>query len=109
MSRINLTTGSYQRTFSFDKETLEGIIENNFLPQTPEKLLKLLGTLDDSGALDDAVDVLYDTIENLLINYARIVSVKNEEGNTMRTMQGFGIVDDLSAQGLNPAIQQCNT
>lgn len=74
MSRINLTTGSYQRTFSFDKETLEGIIEDNFLPQTPEKLLKLLDTLDYSGALDDAVDVLYDTIENLLVNYARIIA-----------------------------------
>jgi len=78
MSRINLTNGSYQRTFSFDKETLEGIIKDNFLPQTPEELLKLLGTLDDSGALDDDVDVLYDAIENLLVNYARIVSSKEE-------------------------------
>lgn len=78
MSRINLAEVSYQRAFSFDKETLEDIIEKNFLFQTPEELLGLLGTLDDSGALDDIVDVLYDDIEYLLCNYARIVSSKRE-------------------------------
>ena len=85
MSRINLTTGSYQRTFSFDKETLEGIIEDNYLLQTPEELLQLLGTLDDSGSLDDFVDVLYDSIEIMLINYARVDTHKKGKQDEQRT------------------------
>ena len=62
---------SFERTLRFDKETFETLIENNFLLQTPEELLAILGTLDEEGALDGIIDVAYDSIEDLLVHWAR--------------------------------------
>jgi hypothetical protein len=78
MPRVNLDETSYERTFRYDKDNLAEIVEKNYLPLTPEQLLKLLGTLDDSGALDDMVDRFYDDVEFLLVNYARIC-ISNEK------------------------------
>jgi len=78
MPRVNLDETSYERTFRYDKDNLAEIVEKNYLPLTPEQLLKLLGTLDDSGALDDMVDRFYDDLEFLLVNYARICISKEK-------------------------------
>lgn len=72
MPRINLNDTSYERILRYDKDDLAEIVEKNHLPITPERLLKILGTLDDSGALDDMVGRYYDDLEYLLVNYARI-------------------------------------
>lgn len=73
MSRINLAEVSYERTLRYDKEDLEGIIENYFLVQNPEELLGLLDTLDNQSAIDEILDNAYDEIERVLVNCARIV------------------------------------
>ena len=78
MPRVNLDETSYERTLRYDKDNLAEIVEKNYLPLTPEQLLKLLGTLDDSGALDDMVDRFYDDLEFLLVNYARICISKEK-------------------------------
>jgi hypothetical protein len=78
MPRVNLDETSYERTFRYDKDDLAEIVEKNYLPLTSEQLLKLLGTLDDSGALDDMVDRFYDDLEILLVNYARICISKEK-------------------------------
>jgi hypothetical protein len=78
MPRVNLGETSYERTLRYDKDNLAEIVEKNYLPLTPEQLLKLLGTLDDSGALDDMVDRFYDDLEFLLVNYARICISKEK-------------------------------
>jgi hypothetical protein len=78
MPRVNLDETSYERTFRYDKDNLAEIVEKNYLPLTSEQLLKLLGTLDDSGALDDMVDRFYDDLEFLLVNYARICISKEK-------------------------------
>lgn len=62
---------SFERTLRFDKETFEAIIINNFLLQTPEELLAILGTLDEEGVLDGIIDVAYDSIESLLVHWAQ--------------------------------------
>ena len=72
MSRVNLEDTSYERILRYDKDDLAEIVEKNYLPLTPEQLLKLLDTLDSSGALDDMVGRFYDDVEYMLVNYARI-------------------------------------
>lgn len=78
MPRINLNDISYERTLRYDKDDLAEIVEKNYLPLTSEQLLKLLGTLDDSGALDDMVGRFYDDLEYMLVNYARICVSKEK-------------------------------
>ena len=78
MPRVNLDETSYERTLRYDKDDLAEIVEKNYLPLTPERLLKILGTLDDSGALDDLAGRFYDDLEFLLVNYARIC-ISNEK------------------------------
>lgn len=101
MPRINLNDISYERTLRYDKDDLTEIVEKNYLSQTPEQLLKLLRTLDDSGALDDMVGRFYDDLEYMLVNYARFISGKAKKRNmSMRATQGWQIVDDLLADGV---------
>ena len=78
MSRIS-SEMSFERTLRFDKETFEALIENNFLLQTPEELLAILGTLDEEGALDDIIDVAYDSIEDLLVRWAQKTNTKEKK------------------------------
>lgn len=78
MPRVNLEDTSYERILRYDKDDLTNIVEKNYLPMTPERLLKILGTLDDSGALDDMVGRFYDDLEYLLVNYARICVSKEK-------------------------------
>ena len=66
-----LSAMSFEKTLRFDKETFEAIIINNFLLQTPEELLAILGTLDEEGVFDDIIDVAYDAIEYKLVHWAR--------------------------------------
>jgi len=62
---------SFKRTLLFDKEDLETLIKDNFLLQTPEELLDILIALNKESALDDIIDVAYDSIEYLLVQSAQ--------------------------------------
>lgn len=70
MSRIS-SEMSFKRTLLFDKEDLETLIKDNFLLQTPEELLDILIALNKESALDDIIDVAYDSIEYLLVQSAQ--------------------------------------
>lgn len=70
MSRIS-SEMSFKRTLLFDKEDLETLIKDNFLLQTPEELLDILIALNKESALDDIIDVAYDSIEDLLVQSAQ--------------------------------------
>lgn len=101
MPRVNLEDTSYERILRYDKDDLAEIVEKNYLPMTPEQLLKLLGTLDNSGSLDGMVGRFHHDLEYMLVNYARFISGKEKKRDmSMRATQGWQIVDDLLADGV---------
>ena len=78
MSRISSDI-FFKRTLIFDNEDFEKIIKDNFLLQTPEELLDILITLNKESALDDIIDVAYDSIEYLLVQSAQTTDTKEKK------------------------------
>jgi hypothetical protein len=70
---------SFERTLRFDQETFETLIKDNFLLQTSEELVIILGTLDEEGVLDDIIDRAYDAIEDELVRWAQKIGAKENK------------------------------
>jgi hypothetical protein len=68
----------YERILSFDEETVNDWIKKYALNQNSKEILQVIKELGNTGYFDDAVDLAYDEIEIVVVNFLQQQKRKNE-------------------------------